>query len=147
VTPQSVEVATLEFAELAVGMSVEEDIVLTDDDLEHFRHLTGDNAPVHHDDEFARAVGMAGRIVYGLLVAAPFSRLLGCRLPGALSVIHSLRVDFALPVRPGDPLRYSVAISQVSPATKVVLLDLSVFDRTDSTRQILRGRAQCGLAR
>lgn len=135
----------LEFADLAVGMRADAEIAWTLDDLETFRRLTGDDAPVHRDDDFARSVGMPGRIVYGLLLAAPFSRLLGCELPGPLSVIHSLRVDFARAVQPDEKLRYTVTIAQLSPATGAVVLDLGVA-QADHV-QVLRGRAQCGVAR
>jgi 3-hydroxybutyryl-CoA dehydratase len=135
----------LEFAQLDVGMEAETEVVWTREDLEAFRSLTGDDAPVHWDEEFAASVGMPGTIVYGLLVAAPFSTLLGCSVPGPLSVIHSLRVDFARPALVGEPLRYRVAVAQLSPSTRSVILELSVV-RPDGTF-VLRGKAQCVVAR
>jgi 3-hydroxybutyryl-CoA dehydratase len=135
----------LAFDDLEVGMSVTENLSWSQAELDAFRALTGDDAPVHHDADFARDVGMPGPIVYGLLTVSPFSRLLGCRLPGALSVIQSLRFDFAQPVAPGEALRYEVAVSQLSPGSRSAVLALSVT-RDDGT-QVVRGRAQCGLAR
>ena len=135
----------LEFAQLAIGMAAEADISWTSEELAAFRALTGDDAPVHHDPDFARSVGMPDIVVFGLLVVAPFSRLLGCELPGPLSVIQSLRVDFAQPTLLDEPLRYRVAVAQLSPAFKSVVLELSVTKADGAS--VVRGRAQCGLAR
>lgn len=137
--------AALEFSQLAVGMTAEAELSWRREELDAFRTLTGDDAPVHHDPEFARAVGMPDIVVFGLLVVAPFSRLLGCELPGALSVIQSLRVDFVQPTLLGERLRYRVAVAQLSPAMKSVVLDLSVTEPGGAA--VVRGRAQCGLAR
>lgn len=144
-TPETSEIVELQFAEIEIGATVDARVTWTQAELDAFRALTGDEAPVHLDDAYAEGMGMPGRIVYGLLVAAPFSRLLGCRLPGALSVIQSLRLDFARPVVPDEPLLYRAAVTQVSPSTRSVVLELTVARPDDAL--LMRGRAQCGLAR
>jgi 3-hydroxybutyryl-CoA dehydratase len=139
------ELAELEFDSLEVGMQVEEEVAWTQEQFDAFRSLTGDEAPVHRDAEFAVDVGMPAPIVYGLLVGSPFSRMLGCRLPGTLSVIQSLRFEFAQPTLWNEPLVYRASITQLSRAIRSVVLELSV-SRPDGT-VLVRGRAQCGLAR
>jgi len=139
------ELVEREFSALELGMAVEEEVVWNETDVEEFRRTTGDDAPVHRDAEFAGQIGMPGPIVFGLLVVTPFSRLLGCRLPGTLSIIQSLRFDFVLPVLAAEPLRYRVEVTQLSPATRSVTLALTV-SRPDGS-VVVRGRAQCGLAR
>ena len=134
----------LEFSQLAIGMTAESELSWSAADLETFRALTGDDAPIHHDRAFAERVGMQDVIVFGLLVVAPFSRMLGCELPGALSTIQSLRVDFAQPTFLDVPLLYRVTVTQLSAATRSAVLELSITMRDGAL--VVRGRAQCGLA-
>lgn len=133
------------FAELEVGASVEEEVVWTPGDLETFARLSGDVAPLHRDPGFAQSMGYEGVIVFGMLAAAPFSRLLGCRLPGKLSVFHSLRIDFAGPIYLDERIRYRVELKQLSPASRTAVLEVKA-SRLDGT-VVLRGQAQCGLRR
>lgn len=135
----------LEFAALAVGMTAEEEVVWSEQDVEEFRRASGDDAPVHRDREFAVSVGFPQPIMFGLLVGRPFSRLLGCRLPGTLSVIQSIRFEFAQPAYPNEPLRYRVEVVQLSQATRSAVLALTVTRADGSV--VVRGRAQCGVAR
>jgi acyl dehydratase len=131
------------FADLKVGMTVEEERVWTPEDLATFGRLAGDTAPIHYNPDFAKSAGFRGPLLFGFLVAAGFSRLLGCRLPGRFSVIHSIRMDFAAPVYPNEKVRYRCAIIQLSSATKSAVLDISAT-RADGTK-VLRGKAQCGM--
>lgn len=133
------------FAELEVGMSVEEELVWTRAELDAFTALSGDRAPVHEDDDFARSLGFEGTIAFGLLLAVPFSRILGCTLPGAFSVIQSLRLDFAQPVLPDERLRYRVTVTGLSASTSTAVLDLAIEDGGGQPR--LRGKAQCSVLR
>lgn len=141
----SAELVERTFAELEVGMSADEELAWDASDLETFAALTGDSAPVHRDETFARELGFDGPIVYGLLAAAPFSRILGCQLPGVFSVIQSLRFDFAQPVTPGETLRYRATVSALSASTRSVVLELRIEAPDGGTR--LRDKAQCGMLR
>jgi 3-hydroxybutyryl-CoA dehydratase len=133
------------FAELHPGLEIEEEIRWNVAQLEAFRLLSGDDAPIHYDTEFALTLGLPQPILYGLLTVLPFSRILGCRLPGVFSIIQSLRLDFVQPIYPDETLRYRVVITQLSPATRSVALNLTI-ERSDGS-VVLRGKAQCGLLR
>lgn len=135
----------LAFSELAVGQEVEEEVLFDEAQLSRFRELSGDDAPIHRDDEFARSLNMTGRILFGMLTALPLSRLLGCRLPGAFSIIESLRLDFVQPVKAGARLRYRLAVTQLSAATKTVALSIEV--RQPEGLVVMRGRVLCGMLR
>ena len=47
---------------------------VTEADLVNFAGLSGDFNPIHIDDEFARAVGLPGRILHGLWTMAQVAR-------------------------------------------------------------------------
>ena len=73
-----------------------------------FREISGDENPLHKDDEFAREIGEGrfhGHVAFGMLTASMYSTLVGMYLPGKYSVIHSFdELSFLKPVYAGDML-------------------------------------------
>ena len=47
-----------------------------------FGSLSGDDAPLHTDEDFARRNGFEGRLVHGAMVFSLLSRMVGTRFPG-----------------------------------------------------------------
>ncbi len=128
---------------ITVGMTAERDYVFTSERLVLFADLIGDHAPVHFDQDFARESGFSDRIVHGFFISAIFSSLLGNHLPGELSVINQVTVKLHRAVVIGDRLIYRVVVSQVSPATRAVVLELSASGPQGEV--ILSGKAICSL--
>ena len=79
---------------LEVWATIAQEFTVTPDDMDSFARLSGDNNPIHLDADFARARGQAGPVVYGGLLVAIISRMLGTRLPGPGCLWHSLNVKF-----------------------------------------------------
>ena len=127
--------------DLAEGQSVQEDVTITEESLEAFAALSGDRAPVHLDPAHARTMGFPDRIVHGFLVALPYSRLLGMRLPGGNTVIQKLGIDMLAPVRPGEVLTYSVVVQRIVPSVRAVILSLSATNADGDV--VSRGSATC----
>ena len=50
-------------------------IVVTEQMMDTFRQLSGDNNPLHTDQKYARSKGMKEKTVYGMLVASFYSKL------------------------------------------------------------------------
>lgn len=131
--------------DVLAGMEITESHAFTDNDMECFAALANDHAGVHHDGEFARLMGYEEPIVFGFLVGARFSGMLGNRLPGPNTVLHSVSWQMVNPVYVGETITYKVAVSQVSRAVKTVVLKLSA-EKPDGALA-LRGSAQCGFKR
>jgi len=132
-------------ASLEQGMTSSVQITITEEDLNWFRNLTGDNAPVHYDSRVANEMGYERPIVYGFLVFSRFSALLGMNLPGPRAVIQSASYKMVNPVYVGDQLTYQVEIKKIVKSIKVTLLNLTVFNFQNKV--VLRGEAQCGFRR
>ncbi len=112
-------------------------------DIEAFRVLAPDEAPVHRDPAFAKAMGYSDVLVFGWLAGAPFSGLLGAQLPGPATVLHSVRFGMVAPIYPGDEVSYRVEVKQLVNSMKAVVLDLTAIRGSDS-QVVIRGQAQCG---
>lgn len=75
---------------------------------ESFREISGDENPLHKDDDFAREAGKGkytGHVTFGMLTASLYSTLARMYLPGKYSLIHSFEeLSFLKPVFAGDLL-------------------------------------------
>lgn len=124
------------------GMEICEEFVFTEENMKTFSDLTRDDAPIHWNSQFARNRGYRDRLVFGLFVGARFSGLLGTKLPGPHTVLHSTKFQMAQPVYVGETILYRVKVEQVVVAVRAVVLSLEA-GRPDG-EVVLRGTAQCG---
>ncbi len=106
--------------ELAIGMSASVSKTITDDDVRKFATLSGDNNPVHLDEEYARQSRYKKRIAHGLLSASFFSALFGTQLPGTGCVYVSQNLVFKRAVYLGDTVVATVTVTAVDIAAKRV---------------------------
>lgn len=72
----------LYFEDLELGMEASYSKTITEADVVLFAGITGDNNPVHINEEFARNTPFQGRIAHGALTSSLISTVLGMKLPG-----------------------------------------------------------------
>ena len=75
---------------------------ITDEDIRDFARISGDQNPIHLDDDYANRTFFKGRIAHGALVASMISTVLGTKLPGPGSIYLGQEMRFKAPVRPGE---------------------------------------------
>ena len=96
------------FDQLEIGQTEHFSRIITLE-MEHaFREISGDENPLHLDDDFARKSGdgkFRSHVTFGMLTASLYSTMAGMYLPGKYSLIHSLEnISFQQPVFAGDEL-------------------------------------------
>ncbi|HAA93491.1 MAG TPA: (R)-hydratase [Rhodospirillaceae bacterium] len=99
--------------DLTVGMSASYAKTITEADIVIFAGISGDNNPLHLNEEFASESIFKGRIAHGMLTAVFISTVLGTKLPGPGCVYLTQDVKFKAPVRPGDTVNTTVTITDV----------------------------------
>jgi len=99
--------------DLTVGMSAAYAKTITEADIVIFAGISGDNNPLHLNEEFAKESIFKGRIAHGMLTAVFISTVLGTKLPGPGCVYMNQEVKFRAPVRPGETVTTTVTISDV----------------------------------
>jgi 3-hydroxybutyryl-CoA dehydratase len=117
----------LGFGELSEGMSVAVPFTVSQADMEAFLALSGDASRIHLDADFARSCGFAGPVVYGALIVARLSNLVGMHIPGDLGLATSWKIDFHRPLYVNDNAVMHAEITHVSPATHTVKLKFHVM--------------------
>ncbi|MES1188285.1 MAG: MaoC/PaaZ C-terminal domain-containing protein [Myxococcales bacterium] len=133
------EAVTLTFAELTEGVRVVAPLCIDAGQMQRFAELSGDFNPLHTDDAFARRKGFDGQVVYGALLIAKISELIGMRLPGKNSVWASLSVDFLKPLYVDQSAELEAVVARTSTGTGLVELGLTLR-RGD--KRLLKGRAE-----
>ncbi len=103
------------FEDLAVGMTARFARVIGDDAVRQFAEISGDDNPLHLDDDYAAGTFFKGRVAHGMCTAALISTVLGTRLPGPGCVYLSQNLRFMAPVRPGDEVVATATVSDLMP--------------------------------
>jgi len=109
--------------DLSVGMSASYAKTVTEADVILFAGISGDDNPIHINEEFAAETLFKGRIVHGMFLAGLISTVLGTRLPGPGCIYVSQQLKFKAPVRIGDTVTATVTIKEVNAEKRRVILE------------------------
>ena len=97
-------------------------IVVGERNTRAFAELSGDQNPIHVDDDSARRFGFPRRVAYAGVLLAEISRIIGTRLPGPGALCLSYQFDFKAPVFVGEAVVFESVVAHVSPAAGAVLV-------------------------
>ncbi|MGH3800930.1 MAG: MaoC/PaaZ C-terminal domain-containing protein [Pseudonocardiaceae bacterium] len=111
---------------LEVGDTASITRTFSQDDIDAFARISGDDNPAHVDEKWAGRSLFEGTVAHGMLTAGLISAVLGTELPGPGSVYLGQTLKFLAPVRPGDTLRASVTIREIDRDRNRVMLDTNV---------------------
>ena len=114
------------YATLEVGQKVILEFIITEEEQIAFANLSGDHNPIHVDSNYAATQGYARPIVFGALLVAKLSQIIGLSLPGPAGLWSSLQVDFRRPLLVGELASMEVELVQLSEATRSLILKLVV---------------------
>lgn len=102
------------------------EVTFTEDMVNQFSILSGDNNPIHMDDNKVDIKYHKKRIVHGMLIGAFFSNIIGTKLPGFGTVYISQNFDFIKPVYVGETVMIIVRIKRI--IMNFAILETQCFD-------------------
>ncbi len=132
-------------AEMTPGLTQSFTVTVTEQMMEQFYAITGDNSPIHMDADYAAGRGYPGRVVYGMLGASFFSTLAGVYLPGEHCLLHSVESKFAKPIFIGDTLTITGKVSEVNETFSEVTIKATIVNQDG--KKVARGVIKAGLAK
>ena len=116
--------------EIQVGMSASFKKLITKEMEDSFRVITGDENPLHKEDDFALEISggnFKGHAAFGMLAASFYSTVAGMYLPGKYSLIHSFdEISFMKPVFVGDELTVTAEVIDKDEALKMIRLKIII---------------------
>jgi acyl dehydratase len=137
-----------EFEALEVGQEVfESSKVVRREDVKAYADASGDQNPLHQDDDFARSVGFPGIIAHGMFSMAHLVKAIKDWAVNPAS-LRSISVQFRAVVYMDETLVARGRVASVDPETKEVTLDVwAEVDRDGETvKAIKNSRAVVSLA-
>lgn len=132
-----------QYDDIIVGMEEKFCVQITEEMLDLFRKITSDNNPLHCDEEYAKAKGKNGRVVYGMLTSSFLSTLAGMYLPGEKSLVQSVDVKFLKPVYIGDILEIKGIVEEKHDVFQRI--DLKVIVTRENMEKVLKGKMKIGI--
>ena len=118
-----VQKGTICVEDLEIGMSRMQERKITQNDILLFSKVSGDENPVHLDEEYAKQTIFGRRIAHGMLTASLISAVIAEQLPGHGTVYLSQMLKFVRPVLPGQFVTTTVCVSHIEYSNRRVTLD------------------------
>ena len=108
--------------DLSVGMDASYERQVTRNDIQAFADVSGDDNPLHLDEDYAAQTMFNGCIAHGMLSAGYISKILGTQMPGPGTIYLSQSIRFRAPVRPGDTVEARAEITGLDEVRRRVTL-------------------------
>lgn len=124
---------------IAVGDKASMSILLTEKMVKDFAELTGDNNPIHLDEEFAKKTVFRKRVVHGAFQNSLISAILASQMPGPGSIYCSQESTFTAPLFVGEKVIVEVEVVEKLLATKQV--KIRTICKKESGEKTLEGYA------
>jgi len=100
----------------------------TQEQVEAFAQISGDQNPVHIDPAYAAQTALKKPVVHGILGSSIFSRMIGMELPGPGTVYLKQSLDFRRPLYPGVSYRATLEVLEVFTSRHIAKLATTVVD-------------------
>ena len=128
------------FDEIEIGMQKSFKIFISEDMLDDFAKLSGDDNPLHMNEKYASSTSFKKRVCSGMFLSSFFSRLVGMYLPGKHALHISQSLNFVNPCFIGETITVGGKVIDKSPATKIIKLETTITN--ESGKRIIDGKAQ-----
>ncbi|KAA6436563.1 MaoC family dehydratase [Dyadobacter flavalbus] len=100
----------------------------TQEEVERFAELTGDNNPIHLDAEYAATTNFKKPIIHGMLGATVFTKVLGTQYPGFGSIYLKQTLEFLRPMYVETDYRVVFTIKSIDKAKHIAEIGAEIFD-------------------
>lgn len=112
----------MKYNEIQIGNKFEAYHEITSKDVQAFAKVSGDNNPIHLDDDFAKESIFQQKIVHGMLIGAFFSKAIASGLPGPGSIYLNQSMNFLKPIFHNCIVKIIIEVESLKPEKKIVFL-------------------------
>lgn len=130
------------YEDLYIGLTESFEVEITEEMMKSFLNVTGDENPLHNDNEFAKEQGYLNKVVYGMLTSSFVSKLVGVYLPGKYCLLQGLEAKYLRPVYVGDRLTVSGSIDELHESVKRASVKFVITNQDE--KKVAKGKADVG---
>ncbi|WP_299125667.1 MaoC/PaaZ C-terminal domain-containing protein [uncultured Tenacibaculum sp.] len=134
---------TYSFLDIKIGLKHSFEVEVNEERMRKFYEISGDNNPMHIDEDYAKTKGMKDRVVYGMLTSSFYSKLVGVYLPGKFALLHSIEVQFSKPVFIGDKLTVVGEVTAINDLFRQI--EVKAYILNDNNQKVSRAKIKIGL--
>lgn len=113
---------------IQIGDTHEVVFSITQEQVNTFAQISGDQNPVHIDPEYAAQTSFKKPVVHGIFGSSIFSRILGMEFPGPGTVYLKQQLDFRRPLFPDTEYKATVKVAEVFESRHIARLETTVVD-------------------
>jgi 3-hydroxybutyryl-CoA dehydratase len=124
---------------LEIGMKATRTKTISAEDVETFARISGDNNPVHLDEQYAATTRFGRRIAHGMLTASVISALLANDLPGPGTVYLSQTLTFKAPVYLGETITATAELTAYRTERRIATFKATCYNQDG--KLVLEGEA------
>ena len=126
------------FTDINIGNIISFERKISDNDIQRFVKLSGDENPLHIDKDYGEMSIFGNNIVHGMLLASFFSKVVGMYF-GENIIYLSQTLEFRKPAFVGDQIVIEGVVKSKSIITKIIVLKTSIKRREEI---IINGNAK-----
>jgi 3-hydroxybutyryl-CoA dehydratase len=121
----------LSWDDIEIGRTDSFKVTITNENVDSFIKLSGDNNPLHVDSKFAQSAGYKDRVVHGMFLASYYSTLVGLYLPGKNALLHSVDSQFKNPAFVSDTLTITGKVTHKNDAYKQMEIKATIKNQDE----------------
>ena len=129
--------------DLYIGLKEEFEVVLTDDKIQKFKDISGDENPLHTNEELALKKGMLGKVVYGMLTSSFYSTLVGVHLPGEKCLLQGIDIIFKKPVYLNEKLKVVGEIKYINEVYRSI--EIRAYIKNEKNEKVSVAKIKVGV--
>jgi acyl dehydratase len=128
------------FEDLELGQSASLVKRFTKENVADFAIVSGDNNPIHIDEEYSSKTKFGRCIVHGTFYSSVVGTMLGTILPGLGTILVSQEHQFMKPVFVGDTLTIKLQITELNSEKHLVTLSIQCTNQDGLL--VMQGKTQ-----
>jgi 3-hydroxybutyryl-CoA dehydratase len=118
--------------DVKIGQSFTHSLTVTEEIHDQFCQLSGDDSPIHTNEEFCQKTKFKKRVGYAFLLTAVLSKVYGTVFPGGSELCLKQTCNFKRPFFIGDLLSFEIEVSHKNVSTKIITVKNRVKNQENS---------------
>ena len=126
---------------ISLNTFINHNFQFSQEDVIDFARITGDNNPIHLDDEYAKNTIFKQKIIHGFLTGSIFSKIIGTKMPGKGTIYLEQSLQFIKAMYTDIQYNAIVKVIEITPHKNQAILSTEIFDVT-TNKIVLKGTAR-----
>lgn len=115
--------------ELCAGDKARSSINVTQEYINRFAEVSGDNNPIHINQQYAEKTVFKKCIGHGLISLSEISKIVGTQMPGYGAVFINEKIDYLSPIYVGDTVITEIEIVEINREKKLIKVNATSFNQ------------------